>query len=166
MTERSLDICSFTCFMYNLEIVSLQAINDWYVSSNYLQMIAHLLSTEDSFVVFLLKTDCVLNIDVYFQSCQSNKVRIMNTILDYLNSLANFHLIVWYLLKQGYLRACSQIPVYDLTGRGLGGRSVAPGAGFCGQNLGIKYIPCVGTHLWITMAAKSALSYCQIYWCK
>ena len=47
-----------------------------------------------------------------------------------------------------------------------GGRSAAPGAGFCGQNLGIKYIPCVGTHLWITMAAKSALSYCQINWCE
>ena len=42
----------------------------------------------------------------------------------------------------------------------------APGVGFWGQNLGIKYIPCVGTHLWITMAAKSALSYCQIYWCE
>ena len=62
--------------------------------------------------------------------------------------------------------ARSQIPVYSLTGCGLGGRSIAPGAGFCGQNLGIKYIPCVGTHLWITMAAKSALSYCQIYWCE
>ena len=37
----------------------------------------------------------------------------------------------------------SQIPVYGLAGRGLGGRSAAPGAGFCGQNLGIKYIPCV-----------------------
>ena len=45
------------------------------------------------------------------------------------------------------VRARSQILVYGLTGRALGGRSAAPGAGFCGQNLGIKYIPCVGTHL-------------------
>ena len=45
-----------------------------------------------------------------------------------------------------------------------GGWLAASGAGFCRQNLGIKYIPCVGTHLLITMAAKSALSYCQIYW--
>ena len=53
------------------------------------------------------------------------------------------------------LRACSQIPVYGLSGWALGGwmagwlggRSAVPGAGFCGQNLGIKYIPCVGTHL-------------------
>ena len=62
-----------------------------------------------------------------------------------------------------YVGVRSQIRVYGLTGHGLGGHSVAPGAGFCMQNLGIKYIPCVGTHLSITMAAKSALSYCQIY---
>ena len=43
------------------------------------------------------------------------------------------------------IRARSQIPVYGLTGRGLGGR--APGAEFCRQNLGIKYIPCIDTHL-------------------
>ena len=43
------------------------------------------------------------------------------------------------------LRACSQITVYGLTGRSLGGRSVAPGVEFCGQNLGIKYIPCIDT---------------------
>ena len=35
--------------------------------------------------------------------------------------------------------------VYGLTGRVLGGRSVAPGAGLSRQNLGTKYIPCVGT---------------------
>ena len=58
-------------------------------------------------------------------------------------------------------RARSQIPVYGLTRRGLGGRSASPGAGYCWQNLEIKYIPCVGTHLWITMAAKSALSYAK-----
>ena len=40
----------------------------------------------------------------------------------------------------------SQIPVYGLTGRALGGRSAAPGAGFWEQNLEIEYIPCVGTH--------------------
>ena len=45
------------------------------------------------------------------------------------------------------IRARSQILVYGLTGRGLGGRSAALGVGFCGQNLGIKYIPCVGTDL-------------------
>ena len=45
------------------------------------------------------------------------------------------------------LRARSQIPVYGLTGRGIAAWSAAPGAGFCGQNLGIKYIPCVGIHL-------------------
>ena len=67
------------------------------------------------------------------------------------------------LLQPEYLRAHSQIPVYGLTGRALGGRLAVLGAGFCGQNLGIKCIPCVGTHLWITMAAKSTLSYCQIY---
>ena len=39
------------------------------------------------------------------------------------------------------LRARSQIPVYGLTGRSLGSQSAALGAGFCGQNLGIKYIP-------------------------
>ena len=31
----------------------------------------------------------------------------------------------------------------------------APGAGFRGQNLRIKGILCIGTHLSITMAAKS-----------
>ena len=36
------------------------------------------------------------------------------------------------------LRACSQIPVYDLTGRALGGWLAEPGMGFCGQNLGIS----------------------------
>ena len=60
-------------------------------------------------------------------------------------------------------RARGQIPVYDLTGRGLGGWSAAPGTGFCWQNLGIKYIPCIGIHLWITMAAKSALSYLLVW---
>ena len=61
------------------------------------------------------------------------------------------------------LGARSQIPVYGLTGWALGGRLAVLGAGFCRQNLGIKCIPCVGTHLWKTMAAKSTLSYCQIY---
>ena len=41
----------------------------------------------------------------------------------------------------------AKIPVYGLPRRALGGRSAAPGAGFGGQNLGIKCIPCVGTHL-------------------
>ena len=37
----------------------------------------------------------------------------------------------WLLVSKS-LRARSQIPVYGLTGRGLGGRSAVPGAGFCG----------------------------------
>ena len=45
------------------------------------------------------------------------------------------------------LRARSQIPVLGLTGRAHGCQAAASGAGFSGQNLGIKYIPCVGTHL-------------------
>ena len=44
--------------------------------------------------------------------------------------------------------------------------AVAPGAWFCGQILRIKCISCVGTHLWITMAAKSTLSIWKIYWCE
>ena len=52
-----------------------------------------------------------------------------------------------------------------LCGPWTAGRRAAAvlGAGFCRQNLGIKCIPCVGIHLWITMAVKSTLSYCQIY---
>ena len=53
------------------------------------------------------------------------------------------------------LRARSQIAVYGLIGRTLGGQLAALGALFCGQNLGIKCIPYVGIHLWKTMAAKS-----------
>ena len=56
-----------------------------------------------------------------------------------------------------YLRARYQIPVLGLTGLALGKWVVAPGVGFSTQNLRIKYIPCVGTHLWITMPAKSTL---------
>ena len=33
------------------------------------------------------------------------------------------------------VRARSQLPLYGLTGRALGGRSAAPGAAFRGQNL-------------------------------
>ena len=62
-----------------------------------------------------------------------------------------------------YFRARSQILAYGVTGRGLGGRR--RGQDFVGKILEL-YIPCVGTHLWITMAAKSDLSYCQIYWCE
>ena len=45
-----------------------------------------------------------------------------------------------------YVRASSQIPVLGLTGRVRGGRAMEPGMGFSGQNLRIKFIPCVGTH--------------------
>ena len=69
-------------------------------------------------------------------------------------------------MTHGGIRARSQIPVYGLTGWALGGRSAVPGTRFCGQNLGIKCIPWVGTHLWITMVAKYTLSYCQIYLCE
>ena len=62
--------------------------------------------------------------------------------------------ITWKLI-----RARSQIPVLSLTGWAQGGRTAVPGGGFSGQNLRIKYIPCVGTHLWITMPAKSTSSY-------
>ena len=41
--------------------------------------------------------------------------------------------------KSVWLRARSQIPVYGLTGRGLGGQLAAPGARFCGQNLDKVY---------------------------
>ena len=40
-----------------------------------------------------------------------------------------------------------QIPVFGVTGPACGGRVASPVAGFSGQNLRIKYIPCVGTHL-------------------
>ena len=73
---------------------------------------------------------------------------------------------VWKAIYFNQLRARSQISVYGLTEWDLGGQSAARGAGFCEQNLGMKCIPCVGTHLWITMAAKSTLSYCQIYLCE
>ena len=62
-----------------------------------------------------------------------------------------------------WVRARSQILVYSVTGLALGDRAAGPGMGFCGQNLETKCIRCVGTHLWITMTAKSMLSYCQIY---
>ena len=57
------------------------------------------------------------------------------------------------------VRARSQIPVLGLTGRANGSRTVVTGSGFSGQNLRIKYIPCVGTQLWIIMPAKSTSSY-------
>ena len=41
------------------------------------------------------------------------------------------------------IRARSQIPVHGLTGRALGDRSAAPGAGLWWKNLGIKCFPCV-----------------------
>ena len=56
------------------------------------------------------------------------------------------YIVSTFCCRNGYsrgVRARSQIPVYGLTGRGLGSRLAMPGAGFCGQNLGIKYIPCV-----------------------
>ena len=58
-----------------------------------------------------------------------------------------------------HVRARSQIPELGLTGPAGGSRASAPGTGFSGQNLRIKHIPCVGTHLWITIPAKSTLSY-------
>ena len=48
------------------------------------------------------------------------------------------------------LPASSQILVSGLTWRVRGGRAAAPSTGFSGQNVRIKYILCVGTHLWIT----------------
>ena len=57
------------------------------------------------------------------------------------------------------LRARSQILELGLTGRACGSLVAAPGVGFRGQNLKIKYISCIGTHLWITMPAKSTLPY-------
>ena len=57
------------------------------------------------------------------------------------------------------LKARSQNPVLGLIGRARGERVVAPGAGFSMQNLRLKYIPCVDTHLWITIPVKSTLSY-------
>ena len=48
-----------------------------------------------------------------------------------------------------------------LTGQARGGRLAAPAVGFSRQNLRIKYIPYVGTNLWITMPAKSTLSYAK-----
>ena len=51
------------------------------------------------------------------------------------------------LLHPLLIQTGSQIPVCGLTGRALGGLSAAPGAGFCGQNLGIKCISCEDTHL-------------------
>ena len=75
-------------------------------------------------------------------------------------------------------RARSQIPVYSLTGRDLGLHmqninlkaytwriSISDQLPYK-QNLVIECIPYVGTYLCITMAAKSTLSYCQIYWCE
>ena len=55
------------------------------------------------------------------------------------------------------LGAHSQILVLDRTGPVCDGRVVLS-EGFCKQNLCIKYIPCIGTHLWITILAKSVLS--------
>ena len=84
----------------------------------------------------------------------TSKYKIQKLACNWLN-IGSFCLIA------SHLRARSQILVYCLTGMALGaGRSAAQGTGFCRQNRGIKCIPCVGTHLWITMAAKSTLSYC------
>ena len=80
-------------------------------------------------------------------------------------SLMMFHVTLALILEAGF-RARSQILVYGLTGQALGGRLAAPSMGFWGQNLGITCIPCIGTHLWITIVAKSTLSYCQIYLCE
>ena len=54
-------------------------------------------------------------------------------------------------------RTRSQISVLSLTEQARDGQEAAPGTGFSGQNLRIKYIPCIYTHLWITMPAKSTL---------
>ena len=70
------------------------------------------------------------------------------------------HMLAFEILLS-ILTARSQISVLGLTVRDGSGRAAAPGAGFSGQNLSIKYIPCVGTHLWITMPAKSTLSYAK-----
>ena len=40
----------------------------------------------------------------------------------------------------------NQMLVLSLTGRAHGDGAAAPGVGFSGQNLRIKYIPCVGAH--------------------
>ena len=81
-------------------------------------------------------------------------VDIINHILMSLNIFDVF--IFTKLLKQ--FRALSQILVLGRTGRARSSWVVAPGAGFCGQNLMMKYIPYIGTHFWITMPAKYALS--------
>ena len=57
--------------------------------------------------------------------------------------------------KYTVIRAHSQILVLGLTGMARSGREAVLGAGFSGQNLRIKHIPCIGTHLWITMPFKS-----------
>ena len=43
------------------------------------------------------------------------------------------------------VRDRSQIPLYGLTGRAMGGRSAAPGRGILRAKSWKKYVPCVGT---------------------
>ena len=45
------------------------------------------------------------------------------------------------IISQNRIRACSQISVYDPTGRAQGGWSAVLGAGFCGQNLRMRRYP-------------------------
>ena len=58
-----------------------------------------------------------------------------------------------------YIHILSQIPVLCLSGWACGGRMVVLGVRFSRQNPRIKYISCICTHSWITMPAKSTLSY-------
>ena len=63
-----------------------------------------------------------------------------------------FHLL-WH-----HLLARSQNSISGCARHDLGSQAVSSGAGFCEQNLKIKYVPCIGTHLCLTVPAKSALS--------
>ena len=64
------------------------------------------------------------------------------------------------------LRPRSQILVFGLTGRARSSLLAAPGGGFSRQNLRIKYILYIGTHLWITVPANLLYTINQIYFCE
>ena len=95
-----------------------------------------------------------------WRASQTSRLPFCNElILDSIKSYARFivHGLSPLLPIHATFRALSQITVLGLTGCTCGIQVAVPGMGFRGQNIRIKYIPCVGTHLWITMPAKSTL---------
>ena len=118
-----------------------------------------------SFPYEMIITDChhmVWDVTVRIQHCKSIKEIISMSIL-----YTTYTKIVrwgWQIKIKAVaihvksllgLRFCSQISVLGLAEQAS--------AGFNRQNLPIKYILCIGNHLWIKMPTKSTLSNAKMY---